>query len=377
MGDAVALLRSRPGSTLALVLLTALGVGGATGTLALSASAQLQIASRFSSPSATEVTLRIEPPPDGLHRRVPAIDDAVRRISGVEHGGSVMELGTLDVRASSIDPVQRFTVSAVSPGYLDAMGADIDGQGLFSVPILRHRAVVGSGVAASLGLPGPGVDIQVDGRSFTVVGILRSAVRKPGARLSVLIPFSVQQEIEVPERSHEGLLAVHPGAATQVADRAPIALDAANPNRISAVAPIDGSALQARVSRDLVRLGLAASLFLALIGTVTIGIAASGRVVQRRFEFGLRRAIGARPRHIGFSVVLETLIVGLAGGVLGAVGALAGIAIQTALSHWTLVVDWVEVSAAVPAGVLVGLLAGIWPAVKASRISPLEALASW
>jgi putative ABC transport system permease protein len=123
-----------------------------------------------------------------------------------------------------------------------------------------------------------------------------------------------------------------------------------------------------------------AELFLALAG-VSLVIGAVGianttlvAVLERAGEIGLRRALGARPRHIAAQFLAESTALGLLGGLIGTSLAVAVVIAVAVTKQWTAILDPVTVLPAPLLGAVTGLLAGLYPAIRASRVEPLEAL---
>jgi len=97
-------------------------------------------------------------------------------------------------------------------------------------------------------------------------------------------------------------------------------------------------------------------------------------VMERRGEIGLRRALGATRRHIALQFVSEALALALVGGVLGVLLG-AGLAVAYALSQaWAPIIPAVAVVGGIAAAVAIGALAGFYPAMRAARLSPTDAL---
>ena len=122
------------------------------------------------------------------------------------------------------------------------------------------------------------------------------------------------------------------------------------------------------------------SVFLALagialfIGAVGIANTTLVAVLERSGEIGLRRALGARPRHIAIQFLAESTALGLFGGLVGACAGLIATIVVTVYQHWTAVLDPRIVIAAPLVGAVIGLLAGLYPALRASSIEPADAL---
>src|SRR5690606_41983491 len=89
---------------------------------------------------------------------------------------------------------------------------------------------------------------------------------------------------------------------------------------------------------------------------------------------GLRRALGATRRDIGNQFLVESGVIGLLGGLVGAAIGVGVVVVVSVAKEWTPILDtWVVVGAALLGGVI-GVLAGLYPALKAARVEPIHAL---
>ncbi|MGW5458799.1 ABC transporter permease [Streptomyces sp. NPDC003996] len=392
--EATAGILQRPARSALTALGTVLGVGTFVAVLGLTATASSQIDSRFNALSATEVTVEDTggDQPDLLTDAFPA--DADRRIEalhGVRHAGVYWpvrlradELVAAVPPGSAAEPAtgERTQVIAASPGVLAAAQPHLAQGRIFDAFHDRRGenvAVIGSGLAARLGITTLETQpaVFVGGRPFTVIGIVDDVRRKADLLLSVVVPRTTAQRIwGGPDsgRRAEMLVSTDLGAARQVAGEAPLALDPAHPGLFRAVPPPDPRALRGNVTSDLDQLFMLLAGICLVIGAVGIANTTLVAVLERTGEIGLRRALGARGRHITAQFLAES-------GALGALGGLVGTSLGTVtvvgmavVRDWTPVIAPLTVVAAPAIGLATGLLAGLYPAWRASRVQPAEAL---
>lgn len=162
------------------------------------------------------------------------------------------------------------------------------------------------------------------------------------------------------------LISTQLGAAGQIADEAAVALRPDHPQSFKVTPPADPRSLRTAVSDDLSRLFLLLAGMCLVIGAVGTANTTLVAVMERTGEIGLRRALGARGIHITLQFLTEFAALGLVGGLVGTVVVVA----VAAARQWTPVIDRATLAVA-PA---LGLLAGMYPAWRASRIPPVEAL---
>ena len=113
------------------------------------------------------------------------------------------------------------------------------------------------------------------------------------------------------------------------------------------------------------------SLIVGRIGVMNIMLVS---VTERTREIGLRKAIGARKKDIMFQFLVESVIMTLNGGVLGILFGVVIAIMLSVMAGWATKVTLFSVVLATTFSVAVGLGFGLWPAYKASRLNPIEAL---
>jgi putative ABC transport system permease protein len=156
----------------------------------------------------------------------------------------------------------------------------------------------------------------------------------------------------------------------------PIALDSAEPQNITVAASPTTTALEGGVRNDLDAVFVLIGVITLLAGGLGIANVTLLGVSERTGEIGLRRALGATRPQIAAQFALESLIVGALGGTIGAAVGVAVVVAVSAASGWTPVLDLALALGSTLLGGLVGLAAGAYPALKAARTEPADALRS-
>jgi putative ABC transport system permease protein len=388
--EAMAGLLQRPGRSALTMLGTVLGIGSFVAIVGLSQTANGQIGKQFNLLDATQVTVSDAGANQSSKPTLdfPADADAiVDRIHGVIAAGVWWSVQFGNAAVSSRPGAGQGTqlslpVTAATPGALAASGAKLDQGVLFNQFHQAHAqnvAVIGQTTAADLGISSLQQQpaIFIGGQPFTVIGIIGSDPRLPQLNLGVTVPASTAQHLW--GKPHAGLgasmlIQTRLGAAQVVAGQVPIALRPDNPKLLSAAAPPSPTQLRHAVATSLNTLFLALAGIAIVVGAIGIANTTLVAVLERAGEIGLRRALGARPRHIGTQFLAESTALGLFGGLVGASLGVFATLVVTIYHHWTALLDPRVVLAAPIAGGVVGLLAGLYPALRASTVEPAEAL---
>src|SRR5262249_50390081 len=146
------------------------------------------------------------------------------------------------------------------------------------------------------------------------------------------------------------------------------------PNEVNTSQPSSALTARAKAKSALNGLFLGLGAIALLVGAVGVANIMIISVLERRSEIGLRRALGATRGHIRSQFLPEGVLLAMLGGSVGvAAGALATAAYATS-KNWAIVIPVTAWLGGLGATLLIGVVAGLVPAVRASRLSPTEAL---
>ncbi|MCP3939667.1 MAG: ABC transporter permease [Actinomycetia bacterium] len=164
------------------------------------------------------------------------------------------------------------------------------------------------------------------------------------------------------------------GASRLIAGQVPTALAPGREELVVVKAAPDPTQVRNRVEGDINALFIVLGSVSLLVGAIGIANVTLVSVLERRGEIGLRRAVGAARRHIASQFLVESTLLGALGGLIGTSAGILLIVGVSAARDWTPVLEpWLPFIAPI-AGALVGLLAGVYPALKAANTEPIAAL---
>jgi putative ABC transport system permease protein len=312
---------------------------------------------------------------------------AIRRFSRTVRSvmAQAQDRSTVTYRDRTVDQVM---LQGVTSGYLDFSTFDAErGRLPSAVEVERGRpvALIGVDVARRLFTDIDPLDqiIQIGGQHLRVVGISK----KKGGFLGV----SLDSFVVVPLGIYTRAFGPRPSLSLLVKPRSPAILplaidEATTALRVARHLPPSAPNNFGVITSDTV-LGLyrqaTTGIFLVLVGVVALSLVVGGIVImnimlmvvgERTREIGLRKALGARRRDVGWQVITESITLSTFGGVVGVALGMAASRLAAAVTPLPASIEpW---SAVLGIGITaaVGLVFGLYPAMRAARLDPIEAL---
>ncbi|HWL44359.1 MAG TPA: ABC transporter permease [Ilumatobacter sp.] len=275
------------------------------------------------------------------------------------------ESGGISVQAVSTNLLATLQGSVASGVFLDEAAADY--------PVV----VLGSVAAQRLGITDASTAplVWLGGEWFTVVGVLDQFELSPDLDRAALVSTSAAERFLDDEGVPSTIFVrTDPAYVDQVLAVLAATANPQTPEEVEVTRPSD--ALEARDAADeaLTALFLGLGAVALLVGGVGIANVMVISVLERRSEIGLRRAIGATRRHVAAQFVGEALVLSLIGGVGGVVLGWGATAVWARVRGWSVLVPPEAMLGGVAAALVIGVVAGLYPAVRAARMAPTDAL---
>ncbi|MEV0390552.1 FtsX-like permease family protein [Nonomuraea sp. NPDC050643] len=374
-------LRARPARVILSALGIAIGIATMIAVIGISSSSREELLRRLDRLGTNLLTVAPGQTMFGEEARLPAGALAmVERIRPVRTAAATGAVEATVRRTHHIPETVTggIAVQAASTGLLTTLeGAVVAGTWLNEATARRPAVVLGATAARRLGLARTGVQVWMGGRWFTVIGILGPMPLAPEIERSALVGFPAAARLlgfdgsptTIYERSSDETV-------EQVREVLPRTVNPENPDEVAVSRPSDALAAKAAAAGAFTGLLLGLGAVALLVGGVGVANTMVISVLERRREIGLRRSLGATRGQVRIQFLAESLLLSALGGVVGAaLGAAATLAY--ALSRgWPPVVPPWALGGAVAAALLIGTAAGIYPAMRAARLSPTVALAT-
>lgn len=303
------------------------------------------------------------------------------RVGPVEIVSSVGDAAGVHIYRNDLVPDTQtggLSVVVADPNLLETLQGEM-AEGVFldeaspDFPV----TVLGSVTADRLGirdLETPTV-VWLGSEWFAVVGIMETLALSPDIDRAALVSVDAAETY----LEYDGVIStiyvrVDPSTIDDARNVMPATVNPENPDQVQVTRPSD--ALEAREAADtaLTNLFLGLGAVALLVGGVGIANVMVISVMERRGEIGLRRALGATRRHIAVQFLGESLLLAGIGGVGGVLLGALVTAAYAASQGWDVLIPMIAVVGGMTAALLIGAVAGLYPAMRAARVSPTDAL---
>jgi putative ABC transport system permease protein len=360
----------------------AIGIGAMVAVVGVSASAQANLLAEIDALGTNILTISPGSSFTGTTEVLPATSvPMVDHMAGVQRAAAIYQLETALVLRTPYVPSEQtggIGVDAASDALPQVLGVGLQaGHFLNRVSARYPEVVLGSEAASVLQIEhiGRHLLVYLNDRWFSVVGVL-----EPVALDSTLNSLAF---ISLPVAKHLFGLEPNPteiyvrAVQSQVTRVAGLLAATADPQAASSVSvsrPTDALKARAAAKGQFTTLLLGLGAVALLVGAIGIANIMVISVLERRGEIGLRRALGARQIHISAQFLAESALLAALGGAAGLLFGAAATWVYAQSRHQPFVVPTWAVVAAPACGFAIGALAGLYPAAKAARLSPSEAL---
>lgn len=317
----------------------------------------------------------------GTQEKLPdGVVGMVERIGPVEEVTSTTQTDLIVRRSDYISEFEGGGISTIvtSPELLQVVGGNlIEGRfiqdGLSNIPV----TVLGSVTASRLGintLETP-TKILIGNEWFGVVGILDELKIHPDLDRSVFIGYGVAKTLfDIDKEPTTIYVRANPTYIEDVVEVIAPSMNPENPDQVQVSRPSDALEAQEAADAAFTNLLLGLGSVALLVGGVAIANVMVMSVLERRMEIGVRRSIGATRREIRYQFLLESIVLS---GIGGLVGVVLGTGVTLGYTNYTDIVFSIPVSqvlGAILLALLIGAISGVYPAIKASKIQPAEAV---
>jgi len=360
----------------------AIGIGAMVAVVGVSASSQANLLATIDKLGTNLLTVTPGQNFEGNNEVLPDTSvPMIEHMQNVDSDAAVYQVSSAAVLRSPLVPAQEtggIGVDAASGNLPQVVGTSMaSGHFLDAVADRFPEVVLGAQAASILQINQVGghLEVYLGNTWFNVIGILKPAILDSSIDTTVFISLPVAERLfqEQPNPS-EIYVRANVNDVTQVSNLLAPTADPQDASGVDVSRPSDALEARAAAKGQFTTLLLGLGAVALLVGAIGIANIMVISVLERRGEIGLRRALGATRRHISTQFLTESALLAALGAVAGlALGAGATEAYAVAQKE-PFVVPLYALVAAPAAGLVIGMLAGVYPAMKAARLSPTEAL---
>ncbi|WBB71909.1 ABC transporter permease [Micromonospora sp. WMMD1128] len=306
--------------------------------------------------------------------------EMARRIGPVTDAAAVANTRSTIARNDRADNSAATTVLAAQPRLLDLLDGHVRSGRWLDAPTARFPAVVlGAEAAGRLGIetPAGGPQLFIGRRWFTVTGILDPVPLAPEIDRAALVGWpTAQRELGFDGRPTVVYVRCDEPAVEAVREVLPATVMPGRAGLVRVTRPSDALAAKRTTETTFSALFLGLAGVALLVGGIGVANTMVISVLERRREIGLRRALGAHRGQIRAQFLAESVALSLLGGVVGTLLGVAATVGYAAHQDWPPVIPPAALGAGIGGALLVGVVAGVYPSMRAARLTPTEALAS-
>lgn len=304
----------------------------------------------------------------------------VTRIPGV---AKVSAVGTVKNatarRTDQIDPstTNGIAVQAARTNLLDSLSGSMRSGAFLNAATSKYPAVVlGSVAAKRLGIDQAGTHVYIAGRYLLVVGITNSLPLAPEIERSALIGWSYAGQLGFDSHATTLYERSTDGSVQSVRNVIRQTVNPEHPEEVQISRPSDALTAEAAANNAFNALFFGLGAVALLAGGVGVANIMVISVLERRQEIGLRRSLGATRGQIRMQFLTESVTLSALGGAVGVLIGLVFCIGFAALKGWPLALPGQAILGGTVASIAIGAIAGVYPARRAARLTPSEALAT-
>jgi putative ABC transport system permease protein len=374
-------LSARPARAVLSAVGVALGIATMVAVLGISSSSRAQLVAQIDALGTNLLTVTPGSSDSGQTATLPAPAPAmVARIGPVTGVSAIGDVNANVYRNDRISTANTNAITVYSAGLgllRTLQGRMAQGTFLGAATARYPVVVLGADAAAALGVDRADGTVQVwlGQRWFSVIGIMRPIGLVPELDRTALIGYPVARRLLHASAAPVQLyVRADPASIAAVATVLPATADPEAPQDVSVANPVTALTARADATAAFSGLLLALGAVALLVGGIGIANVMVIAVLERRGEIGLRRALGARRLHVAVQFAAEATVLAGCGGAAGAVLGGFTTTVYAAARHWDAVVPVPVLLAATGVALLTGVIAGLYPAWRAARLVPAEAL---